>query len=138
MTNSEKIRELIRVYKNVWKSTNMDICESLKGHWYFIQYDEEYEECECIREFKTAEELIQMFVYEMAQYMNYTIGNEPELPTYKHKNIADAFCDDEINIADAILELNQSLNAILASENCDEKLESFIHSMQALLKEVDV
>ena len=133
MTKTEKIRRVVKEYKNLLKCTNMDVCESVKGRWYFMQYDEEFEEYESIREFETAEELIDMFTRELALYMNLEIGNEPELPVHAHTNIADAFCDDEIDCEEAIIELNQSLNMILSSDNADEKVAEFIKTMQKLL-----
>lgn len=135
MGNKEKIRKILKEYKPLLKRTNMDVCESVKGRWYFMQYDEEFEEYESIREFETAEELIDIFTRELALCMNLEIGNEPELPEYEHQNIADAFSEEELDYEEAVIELKQSLQTILLSDKCDEKVAEFINHMQKLLSE---
>ncbi len=89
MTENEKIEKLLKEYEGVIKSTDMDVCKSLKGRWYFLRYSEEYGYYECFRQFSTAEELIHMMHSELMVAMNDTLEYESDLPVYEEPDLGD-------------------------------------------------
>lgn len=89
MSENKKIETLIKEYKGVLKSTDMDICKSVKGRWYFFRYNEEYEYYDCFREFTSAEELMHLIHTELNLEMHDTLEMETALPEYEHPDIGD-------------------------------------------------
>lgn len=89
MTEKEKIEIIIKEYKSFFEATDMDVCQSIKGKWYFSKKDSKDNFYECFREFKTAEELIEMILGELALDMACAIEKEVDTADYDHDNLAD-------------------------------------------------
>lgn len=66
MQENEKIRKLITEHKALFEVTDMDVAESLKGQWLFSRYNKENDYYDAIIQFKTAEELAEILVGELA------------------------------------------------------------------------
>lgn len=57
MTEEEKIKQTIEIYKDYFNNSKADVFHSEKGVWAFWEYDEEYDYCNSFIFFETAEEL---------------------------------------------------------------------------------
>ena len=62
MKESTKIKKIIKEYKNLFDITDMDICQSIKGRWYFFRWNQKFKYYDCYTEFETAEELIKLWI----------------------------------------------------------------------------
>lgn len=95
MTKQEtkKIEKLLEKYKELFEATNMDVCRSVKGRWYFFRDNVEYGYYECFREFASAKELIHMIHNELMLDMSDTVDASYKLPKYKHEDLGDVIED---------------------------------------------
>jgi len=111
MTEAEKIKSIITKHKAIFDGTDMDICQSIKGRWYFSRYNKEYNYYDCFREFDTADELVKIVLGELAFDMYYVINKNEEfqLPEYAYENISDIL-DTEIDYTKAITDLWEMLD----------------------------
>lgn len=134
MDNRRAIRELIKKYKSVLKNTDMDICESVKGRWYFMRYDKEYDVYDKFLEFDTAEELIKILTGELAVDMTLAIGEEPEFPEYSHSDLADDL-DFEFDYRKAIAALSVKLDKIIQDDRLSAVEITKLLQLQGLTKE---
>lgn len=89
MSEREKIEKLIEEYADLFKKTNMDICRSLKGKYFFFRFNKKYNNFECYSEFETAEELLKIIVGELAIDINYLLEKNLKLPKRLHYDLAD-------------------------------------------------
>lgn len=78
MQEKEKIEKLVEEHKALFEITNMDVAESLKGQWLFSRYDSEHDYYDVLVHFKTAKELAELILGEMAADILVTIDCEPE------------------------------------------------------------
>ena len=78
MNENEKIKKILEDHKALFEATNMDVAESMKGQWYFTRYQAEYDYYDCIIRFKTAKELAEIILGELAVDLFITIDSEPE------------------------------------------------------------
>lgn len=88
MTERQKIKKLIKEYKGIFKVTDMDVAESIKGEWFFSRHDREYDIYDVLIRFKTARELAEIILGELATDIFITIDCEPEEQPKMH-NFAD-------------------------------------------------
>lgn len=89
MTETEKIKCLIEKYKTLFETTDMDICQSMKGYWYFSRYNKEYNYYDCFTRFETAKELAEIMLGELGIDMFIAIDEEPEAVQYPYGNVAE-------------------------------------------------
>ena len=134
MENKNTIKELIKKYKVILKNSDMDICESVKGRWYFMRYDKEYDVYDKFLEFETAEELIEILTGELAVDMTLTIGNEPEIPEYSQSDLADEL-DFGYDYRKAIEALSEKLDKILQDDRLSAVDITKLLQLQGLVKE---
>lgn len=92
MHEKEKIEKLIETHKALFDATDMDVAMSMKGKWYFSRYNEEFDYYDVIASFKTAKELANLLLGEIALDIFTTIDGEMEEPI-SYKNHADDLTD---------------------------------------------
>lgn len=78
ISENEKIKKILDKHKNLFDATDMDVAQSMKGQWYFSRYNEEYDYYDCFVRFKTAKELAEIILGELALDILVTIDCEPE------------------------------------------------------------
>ena len=84
----DKIKKLIQEYKAIFEVSDMDVSESMKGHWLFSRYNEENGYYDALVHFDTAQDLAEIILGELAADMLVTIDCAPEEPP-KFPNFAD-------------------------------------------------
>ena len=88
MTEREKILKLVEEHKAIFEVTDMDVVETRKGNWLFCRYNEEDGYYDALVHFKTAEDLAEIMLGELALDIFTTIDCEPEeMPMFQ--NFAD-------------------------------------------------
>lgn len=89
MNENEKIKKLLKEYKALFDVTDMDVAESQKGQWFFSRYNKEHDYFDALIRFKTAKELAEIMLGELATDILTSIDCEPEgIPEF------DNFADD--------------------------------------------
>ena len=78
MQEKEKIVKLIEEHKALFEITDMDVAESMKGQWLFSRYNSEHDYYDSLVHFKTAKELAEIILGELAIDIFVTIDCEPE------------------------------------------------------------
>ena len=115
MNKDKAIKKLVTKYKTILENTDMDICESMKGKWYFVRYDEEYNIYERFLEFETAEELIEILTGELAIDMLLTIEEDPNYLEYSRPDLAEEM-DFEYDYSIEIKALSDKLDKVIQDE----------------------
>ena len=89
MTEKQKIKKILKEFRAIFKVTDMDVAESMKGEWFFSRYNKENHYYDVIARFETAEELAEIMLGELASDILTTIDCVPEkAPSFT--NFADA------------------------------------------------
>ena len=88
MSERQKIQKLLEEHKALFEATNMDVTESVKGHWFFTRYNAEYDYFDAVACFKTAQELAEILLGEIALDIFSTLDAESEEPL-AYKNLVD-------------------------------------------------
>lgn len=78
MTEKQKIKKLLTKFKSLFEITDMDVAESMKGHWYFSRYNKDNDYYDTFVRFETAEELAEILLGELATDILTTIDCVPE------------------------------------------------------------
>lgn len=85
MTEKEKIKKIVTDYKALFEVTDFDVAESLKGQWYLSRYNKELDYYDTFVRFKTAKELAEILLGELAIDIFTSIDCEPEeTPTFEN------------------------------------------------------
>lgn len=84
MSEHEKIKKLVEKVKALLLATDMDVSESIKGHWFFSRYNEEFDYYDVLAQFKTAEELAEIILGELSSDMFTTIDAESNSLDYRN------------------------------------------------------
>lgn len=105
MTEKEKILKLLENHKDLFKATDMDVFESVKGQWFFTRYNSEFDYFDAIATFKTAEELARIILGEISADLFVTIDGCSE-DTFEYTNLVDDVieADDYQENIDRLLE----------------------------------
>lgn len=78
MQEKKKIEKLLKEHKALFKITDMDVAQSLKGQWFFSRYNKEYDYYDCLVRFETAKELAEIILGELSIDIFSSIDCEPE------------------------------------------------------------
>ena len=111
LTEDEKIEKLIRVYRPFLDMTDMDICHSLKGKWYFFRYSERTGNYEVFTQFETAAELIEIVVGELSMDAMFLVEEDFDIKPYLHCDLVN-FMNQPIKYEDAVKELYKHLQSL--------------------------
>ena len=134
MSEEKKIKLLIEKFKGILENTDMDICESVKGRWYFLRYDKEYKIYDKFLEFETAEELIEIIIGELSLDMTLTIEDEADFPEYSYEDLAE-IVEFEYDYKESIAILSAKLDKIIQDDRLAGKDITKLLQMQAVIKE---
>lgn len=89
MKESDKIKKILKEHKKLFEMTDMDVAESMKGQWFFSRYNKKDNYYDVFVRFKTAKELADIMLNELAIDILATIDCEPE-----DNPVLDNFADD--------------------------------------------
>ncbi|MBQ2901004.1 MAG: hypothetical protein IJE49_04095 [Agathobacter sp.] len=78
MTEKQKIKKILKEFRAIFRVTDMDVAESLKGEWFFSRYNKENHYYDVFTRFETAEELAEILLGELASDIYTTIDCAPE------------------------------------------------------------
>lgn len=134
MTEEQKIQEIILKYENFIQSSCADITKSIKGRRFFYLTDEKSGELYGVVEFKTAEELEQIILCEMADDINLVIevGIEKLNMELNEKNVSYDSCE----FGNAIEHLADSLNIIQKEFNIwNSKIKNSLEGLDTYFNE---
>ncbi len=120
MLEAEKIEEMIEQYKELFQATDMDICRSLKGKWYFFRFSKKCKSYDCYTEFETAEELLKLIIGELAMDITHLLNKDVHFPARLHCDLTD-FMEQKINYDDEIHSLAKFIDVLTkySAETCE-------------------
>lgn len=75
----EIIKKIVARHKDLFKVTDMDVAESVKGEWFFMRYNREDEYYDTLIRVETARELAECMVGEMAMDIFSIIDSTPDM-----------------------------------------------------------
>ena len=111
MTEDEKIEKLISTYQPYRAMTDMDICHSLKGKWYFFRYSQKHNSYEMFTEFETASELIEIVIGELCMDAAFLVEEEFDMEPHLHCDLAD-FMNQPIDYRETVMEFRNHLKML--------------------------
>ena len=111
MTEDEKIEKLIETYRPYLAMTDMDICHSLKGKWYFFRYSEKNGSYEIFTQFETATELIEIVIGELCMDATFLVEEEFDMKPYLHCDLTD-FMNQPIDYHECVMEFRNHLQML--------------------------
>lgn len=116
----EEIEQMIEQYKGLFAATDMDICRSLKGKYYFFRFSKKYKSYDCYTEFETAEELLKIIIGELAMDISYLLEKDLNLPARLHYDLTD-FMEQTIRYDDEIHSLAKFIDVLTkySAETCE-------------------
>lgn len=86
MNEDKKIQSVIEEYQDYLNKTNSDVCHSIKGVWFFFQYDSKNNIYECFYKFSTAEELEKIIIGEIIESINIALECTAEEIVFANRN----------------------------------------------------
>lgn len=110
-TEDEKIEKLIKTYQPYLAMTDMDICHSLKGKWYFFRYSEKHDSYEMFTQFETASELIEIVIGELCMDATFLVEEEYDMKPHLHCDLAD-FMNQPIDYRETVMEFRNHLKML--------------------------
>ena len=108
LTEDEKIEKLIKKYQPFLSMTDMDICHSLKGKWYFFRYSEKNDCYEMFTQFETATELIEIVIGELCMDATFLVEEEFDMKAHLHCDLVD-FMNQPVDYYDCVMELKNHI-----------------------------
>ena len=111
LTEDEKIEKLIKKYQPYLSMTDMDICHSLKGKWYFFRYSQKHNSYEMFTEFETASELIEIVIGELCMDAAFLVEEEFDMEPHLHCDLAD-FMNQPIDYRETVMEFRNHLKML--------------------------
>lgn len=120
MREVEEIERMIDEYKELFAATDMDICRSLKGKYYFFRFSKRCKTYDCYTEFETAEELLKIIIGELAMDISYLLEKDIHFPARLHYDLTD-FMEQKINYDDEIHSLAKFIDVLTkySAETCE-------------------
>ena len=136
MSKKEKIERVLDKYKKYFEDTGADVCHSIKGVWFFYQYDNKNDIYECFYKFDDAEELEKIIIGEILQTVNIAIECTAEEITFcNRKNLKMIDVDkisDDYDSNDRLKALAVNVEAIHKVMHLTDKAYKLV---QSILKE---
>lgn len=111
LTEDEKIQKLIEQYQPYLSKTDMDICHSIKGKWYFFRYSQKHDCYEVFTEFETAKELIEIVIGELCMDATFLVEEEYDLKPHLHCDLVD-FMNQPVDYSECIMELKKYMETL--------------------------
>ena len=111
LTEDQKIERLIETYRPYLSMTDMDICHSLKGKWYFFRYSEKHNTYEMYTQFETANELIEIVIGELCMDATFLIEEDYNIKPHLHCDLAD-FMNQPLDYEDCVIEFKKHLQML--------------------------
>ena len=120
LTEDQKIEKLIKTYQPYLSMTDMDICHSLKGKWYFFRYSEKHDSYEMFTQFETANELIEIVIGELCMDATFLVEKDYDMKPHLHCDLAD-FMNQSLKYEDCVIEFKKHLQMLfeLSSKACN-------------------
>lgn len=116
MNEKAKIRMLLEEYKEFIAKTDYDVCESVKGEWFFFCYDKEHDLYHSFYKFSSAENLERIIIGEVLDSINIAVECTAEEITFAHgkgmKFVDVEVTDSEYNLVQVIEDFRISAKAI--------------------------
>jgi len=116
MNEEIKIQSVIEEYQDYLNKTNSDVCHSIKGVWFFFQYDSKNNIYECFYQFFTADELERIIIGEIIESINIALECTAEEIVFANGKRPQVIDVDSIptnyDFADRINELAVNIQAI--------------------------
>lgn len=111
LTEDQKIEKLIKKYQPYLAMTDMDVCRSIKGKWYFFRYSEKYKTYEMFTQFETATELIEIVVGELCMDATFLVEEEYNLKPHLHPDLVD-FMNQPLDYKDCVMKFKEYIQSL--------------------------
>lgn len=129
MSEDKKIEKVISKYRSFLDNSDADISKSIKGVWHFYRYNKEYKNYDCFIRFKTASDLENIILSEVADDMNLALESVADTITYSYgyENVEDVpkTSDYEENIKRLIFNLSAVGGCVDLFQTVAKELEGF-------------
>lgn len=111
LTEDQKIEKLIKKYQPYLTMTDMDICHSLKGKWYFFRYSEKHDSYEIFTQFETATELIEIVIGELCMDATFLVEESYNMKPHIHPDLVD-FMNQPVSYQETVMELKKYIKTL--------------------------
>lgn len=111
MSEDAKINNVIEKYSDFFKNYNADVGHTLSGVWFFMEYDEQYDDYYSFIRFKTAEELEHLITGLLADDLLCIVETSTENINYSIKSF-DIQDLPVTNYDESVIKLSKSIDVL--------------------------